>query len=226
MPLPRPTRLLIPVLLLSLGAGCASRQLARTVGAGRGEARVSLGGPFLTNLGPAIPLPNIAVGGRYGIADGWDVDGNFSVLGAAFGTVYVDPAVVAQLYAQEQGPALSASLRANLFLGSSDGFAARVYPEVGLHGELPLGPATVFGGALAWVSFAPPAGKPPVLATPYLGGSWRFGAQRGVSPELWLQLAWVSPWQDSTSVIDWAPGGAGALSGVLGFTVPFGGGAL
>jgi len=174
-----------------------------------------------------LPLPNLSLGGRYGVAEGWDVDGNVSVLGAAFGVLYVDPGVVAQLYQQPQGPALSASVRANLFLGSSDGLAARVYPEVGLHGELPLGSqGALFGGALAWVSFTPPAGKPPLLATPYLGGSWRFGPVRGAAPELWLQLAWASPWQDNTSVVDWAPARMGALAGVLGLSVPFGGGAL
>ena len=136
----RTTRLLLPLSCCSPSGPVVPRASSRAPSVPvSGEARVSLGGPFLTNLGPTIPLPNVSVGGRYGVADGWDVDGNFSVLGAAFGTVYVDPAVVAQLYAQEQGPALSASLRANLFLGSSDGFAARIYPEVGLHGELPLG---------------------------------------------------------------------------------------
>ncbi|HLT29535.1 MAG TPA: hypothetical protein VK013_05805 [Myxococcaceae bacterium] len=217
--------LLLAALALTATTGCASRHLARTVGAGNSEARVSIGGPLFSNLGAPIPLPNVALGGRYGVADGWDVDGNVSLLGAAVGVAYLDPGVVKQLFVQERGAALSASARANLFIGSSEGLAVRVYPEVGLHGELPLGPsAKVFGGGTAWISFTPPEGKSPVMVTPYLGASWRFGEHPRGGPELSLQLGWVSPWMDSSSVVAWEPKGHGAVTALLGLSVPFGGG--
>ena len=217
--------LLLAALTLAATSGCASRHLARTVGAGNGEARVSVGGPLFDNLGAPIPMPNVALGGRYGVADGWDLDGNVSLLAAAVGVAYLDAGVVRQLLVQERGAALSASARANLFLGNSDGLAVRVYPEVGLHGELPLGAsATVFGGGTAWISFTPPEGKSPVMVTPYLGASWRFSEQRRGGPEISLQLGWVSPWMDSSSVVRWQPKGHGAITALLGFSVPLGGG--
>lgn len=213
------------VLASVVSTGCASRHLARTVGAGNGEARVSVGGPLFSNLGTPIPMPNVALGGRYGVADGWDVDGNVSLLAAAVGVAYLDPGVVKQLYVQARGAALSASARANVFVGNSDGLAVRVYPEVGLHGELPLGTAaTLFGGGTAWISLTPPEGKSPVMVTPYLGASWAFGDRSRRRPELSLQLGWVSPWMDSSSVVDWQPKGHGAVTALLGFSVPLGGG--
>ena len=194
------------------------------MGEGNGEVRVSAGGPFFSNIGSTIPIPNVAVGGRYGVADGWDVDGNVSVLAAAMGVAYVDPGVVRQLYATDGGPALSASARANLFVGSSDGLAVKVYPELGLHGELPLGRhANLFAGGTAWVNFTPSIGKSPVMVTPYLGASWRFSPQRLGGPEVSMQLGWVSPWEDSTSVVEWQPMPNGAITAVVALSIPFGG---
>src|SRR5690606_31750640 len=54
--------LLIPLCAL-MATACSSRQLARTMGEGNGEARVSVGGPFFSNIGSTIPIPNVAVGG-------------------------------------------------------------------------------------------------------------------------------------------------------------------
>ena len=209
-----------------LGAGCAGRHLARTVGQGHGEVRAGVGGPLLSNLGPPIPLPNLAVQGRYGLTDWLDVDGGVSVLGLAYGLFVIDAGLVAQLYRQPRGFALSASARGNFFFDLDDGFTPRGYPEVGLHAEqVATDWLVVFGGLDAWFVFSPPPGKPPVLAAPYLGAEVRFGgsAEGGHPHGLSVQAAWISPWQNSTSVIDWEPADLGALSIVLGFTSRFGG---
>jgi len=67
--------------LVLLASGCGMRHLARTVGEGNAKVRASVGGPMFSNLGAAIPLPNVQVGGRYGLTDGFDLDADLSLHG-------------------------------------------------------------------------------------------------------------------------------------------------
>ena len=85
------------LLLLALAPGCMSHHLARTVGERNGELRASFGGPFFSNLGAPIPLPNLAVGGRYGLTDGFDLDGDLSITGLAYGTIGLTVGGVGQI---------------------------------------------------------------------------------------------------------------------------------
>jgi hypothetical protein len=68
------------VIVLSAAAGCAPSHAGRTVGKGILQAEGSIGGPFVTNLGGAVPVPNIPVGARYGVADRIDLSSHVNLL--------------------------------------------------------------------------------------------------------------------------------------------------
>lgn len=62
--------------ILCLGAifcACTATHSVRTVGKGNAALEMSLGGPLITNLGGAIPAPNLFVAGRYGVRDDLDL---------------------------------------------------------------------------------------------------------------------------------------------------------
>jgi hypothetical protein len=61
-------------------SGCAPSHAGRTVGKGILQAEGSVGGPFVTNLGAAVPVPNVPVGARYGITDRVDISSHVNLL--------------------------------------------------------------------------------------------------------------------------------------------------
>lgn len=220
------TRLALALLLLasaSLAPGCAMHHLARTVGEGNGEVRASVGGPFFSNLGAPIPIPNLVVSGRYGLTDGFDLDAGLSVTGLFYGTIGLQLGAVGQLV-RNPDFAMSLAGRGHFLVGVR-GPDLRVYPELGLHLEgLPTRWLVLFGGLTGFAQFDPPNGKPPVFAYPYAGAEILFGGsdQAGHPYGIGAELGWISPWEDSTSVVSWEPG-FGAIVLQLGFRARFGG---
>lgn len=217
---------LAAVVLGAIAPGCAMHHLARTVGEGNGEIRASVGGPFFSNLGGvAIPLPNLVAGGRYGLTEGFDLDGGISVTGLFFGDLGLQVGGVGQLLRERNGLAISLAGRGHFLIGTR-GPDLRFFPELGLHLEgLPAPWLVVSGGLSAFAQFGPPGGKPPVFAYPYAGAEILFGgSDAGGHPYgLGLELGWISPWQDSTSVVSWEPSGYGAIVIALGFRARLGG---
>lgn len=210
--------------LASLVPGCAMHHLARTVGEGNGEVRASAGGPFFSNLGAPIPLPNVVVSGRYGLTDGFDLDGGLSLTGLAYGVVGLQLGAVGQLVRERNGFAMSLAGRGHVLIGTR-GPDLRFFPELGVHLEgVPAPWLVVFGGLSALAQFGPPEGKPPVFAYPYAGAEILFGGsdEAGHPYGIGLELGWISPWEDSTSVVAWEPG-LGAIVAQLGFRARFGG---
>lgn len=61
---------------------CSATYQSRTIGKGNIGAEMNMGGPLLTNLGPALPLPNIYMGGRYGLRDNLDIYGGYNIYAA------------------------------------------------------------------------------------------------------------------------------------------------
>jgi len=209
------TRALVAAALAALtGAGCAARQGARTVGAGNLELNASVGGPIFSNLGAPLPMPLAHLGGRYGLTDGTDLLAGFHATAAAYGVAGVDAGANVQLVRRRRGLAVAASGLVNLLVGTREG-NVRAYPEVGVHADWELAARWrgLFGvDVLAQLD--PPPGKPPVLAAPYVGVEHLWGGGRhGVV----VQLGWISPWADSTSTIDYAPGDRGALALQIGY---------
>ena len=207
----------------SLGIACAPPNLSRTLGAGNYEVRGSLGGPFVTNLGPPIPVPHAHVGARVGVTDWMDVDGNFNLLAAAFSMWAMDVATNFQLYRRPKGLAVASSTRLFILGDLNDAPKARVFPELGLHLG---GPAArwlnLSGGMTSAVQFRAPAGKPPVFVTPFVGTEFLFPARKERQHGLAIHFSWTNPWEDATSVVNYAAG-RGAVGLQLGYRVRFGG---
>jgi hypothetical protein len=204
--------------------GCAMHHLARTVGEGNGELRASAGGPFFSNLGAPVPLPNLVVAGRYGLTDGFDLDGGLSVTGLFYGTIGLQLGAVGQLVREPNGLAISLAGRGHFLIGTR-GPDLRFFPELGVHLEgMPARFLVVFGGLTALAGLGAPSGKPPVFAYPYAGAEVLFGGsdEAGHPYGLAIELGWISPWQDSTSVVSWEPSGYGAIVVQLGFRARIG----
>ena len=202
---------------------CAPPNLSRTLGRGNFELRGSAGGPFFNNLGPAIPVPHVHLGGRVGVNDWMDVDGNLNVLAAAFGVWAMDVATNFQLYRRPRGLAVATSTRLFILGDLNDAPDARALPELGLHLGGPVARwLNLYGGVTSAVQFRAPIGKAPVFTTPFAGAEVllppRAGRQHGIA----VHAGWTNPWEDATTVVAYTPGrGAAALH--LGYRVRFGG---
>jgi hypothetical protein len=59
---------------------CTAVNQTRTIGNGNFGLETSLGGPFMTNLGAPIPIPNLFLGARYGIRNDFDISANLNFL--------------------------------------------------------------------------------------------------------------------------------------------------
>ncbi len=212
------------VALAVASCGCGMRNLARTLGRGRGELRASLGGPILSAPGATFPIPSARVGGRYGVTDWLDVDGDFTLDPSVLGVLAIDAGLVGQIYREPRdGFALSASAHGYFFVDLSDEPAPRAFPELGLHAEYRFGPwLTVFGGVVALAQFDPPLDKPPVFVAPYLGAELWVDPSAPTRHGIALQLAWISPWEDFRSIASWEPTGAGVFVVIIGWRAVFG----
>jgi hypothetical protein len=214
----------IAVALALASTGCGMRNLARTIGRGRGELRATLGGPTLSAPGITFPIPSVRVGGRYGMTDWLDLDGDLTLDPLVLGVLAVDVGVVGQIYREREGGfALSASAHGYFFFDLGDDVTTRVYPELGIHAEYRFGDRfTLFGGVVALAQFDPPLQKPPVFVAPYIGAELWVDPHAPTRQGIALQLAWISPWEDFRSVASWEPAGAGAFVVIIGWRAVYG----
>lgn len=211
-------------------AGCGSLNLARTLGRGNTELGGSLGGPMV-RVGDAVtPLPLMRLSARHGVTDDVDVMGHLSLetvpslaLGGSVG-------FVGQMTRTPAGFALAFSSRLNFLIDLDDLVVPRLFPEFGLHAEMPLSPTfQVFFGAAMLMQLEAPRGRPTLFVSPYLGieasldpirdAQGRATEQSGIA----LQLGWISPGENSTSFVHWFPEGAGAFTLLLSARHRFGG---
>lgn len=214
----------IPLTLVALLlTGCVARNLARTLGEGRGELRATTGGPFLGVTGAPLLIPSIRIGGRYGATDWLDVDGTLALDPLLFGVLALDAGVVGQLVRVPDGFALSVSGHAHLLFDLDDDLTTRAFPEIGLHAEGPLAPwLTLYGGVFGVGSIDPPDGRPPVFLGPYLGVEILFDRNPPVRESMVLQVSWISPWEDLSGLTEWEPAGYGAILFVAGWRMLIG----
>ncbi|MCA9688163.1 MAG: hypothetical protein KC636_01045 [Myxococcales bacterium] len=219
-----------PLLALTLAA-CVPQNLSRTVGRGNGELQVSVGGPFIDDLGVPAPVPHFNVGGRVGATDWLDVGANADLLAFAFGVWSVDVMTNFQLFRKPGSLAVASSLRIYTFGDLNDPPAFTALPEIGLHlgGPVPrVRWLQLYGGALGAFNFAPPPDRPPAFLTPFFGVEFLIPA-RWSKPErkprqhgLALHWSWTNPWDTSPSIIGYRPG-PGAMAIYLGYRLRFGG---
>ncbi|MCB9748887.1 MAG: hypothetical protein H6713_02655 [Myxococcales bacterium] len=221
----RRAALALPLLGALALPACAGHNLSRTVGKGNGEFHSSLGGPFFDSLGPALPTPNVNLGGRYGVTDWMDVDGGFNATALAYSILAFDVAANFQLYRKPQALAVASSVRLYSYGDLDDAPGYRGYPELGLHlGGPVLRWLHLYGGVTSTFQFAPPEGKPPVFLTPFFGTEFLIPPRGETNRQhgLALHLGWTNPWQDATAVVSYQPG-YGGLALYLNYRVRFGG---
>lgn len=206
------------VVASSIGGGCAVRQLARTVGAGRSEFGLLVGGPLQGHAGFPAPVPEHRVRARYGLIDDLDIDGTIVLGPIASATLAFDVGFVAQIV--RTAPfALAASARLHCMYDLDDGFQGAYYPEFGLHLEHRIDRrVALLGGTQTMMQFAPPAERPAVFLAPYAGVEVLLGEHA-----LSLAAAWINPWDDSRSVVRWEPAGLGAIVVTFGWRIQPGG---
>ncbi|NLG17796.1 MAG: hypothetical protein GX556_10735 [Fibrobacter sp.] len=58
---------------------CTAVNNSRTIGKGNTGVELSLGGPLMTNLGVAMPIPNLYLGGRFGVREDLDISGHLNL---------------------------------------------------------------------------------------------------------------------------------------------------
>lgn len=68
-----------PLAFIMLFFSCTAMHQVRTVGKGNVAVEVTIGGPVLTNLGPPLPIPNVFIGGRFGILKDLDIAAHLNV---------------------------------------------------------------------------------------------------------------------------------------------------
>lgn len=205
------------VLVITL-AGCAVRQVARTVGRGRTEVGVIVGGPLQSQLGFAAPIPEHRVHVRGGLTDDLDLDGSVALAPLTSAVLAFDVGFVAQI-ARLRRFAASGSIRLHCVYDLDDGFRGTYYPEIGLHLEQRVERwLAVISGSSLLVQVSPARAHPELFFAPYLGVEFLV-AEHGLS----LALSWINPWQGPGSIVPWEPAGAGAIVVNFGWRIQPGG---
>lgn len=126
--------LLTAVLLLTLGSGCATFSGARPLDPGQTEIGVSMGGPVL-NLGGPLPIPNLVLQGRHGIAKplgrNLDIAYGLNLTGLAFGILQGHVGVNGMLIHQRKAaPALAVTYN-QFFATNAPGLPSKPAGEPG-----------------------------------------------------------------------------------------------
>ncbi|MFW5960740.1 MAG: hypothetical protein ACOCSE_06435, partial [Chitinivibrionales bacterium] len=70
---------IIPVFLILSTLSCTSTLPVRTVGKGNSALEVTGGGPLFSDLGAVIPMPNLLIGYRYGMAKEVDISTHYNL---------------------------------------------------------------------------------------------------------------------------------------------------
>jgi hypothetical protein len=203
------------VLAVGTGGGCAPTHAGRTLGRGVLQLEGNLGGPFIRNLGPSIPVPNLPLGARYGVTHRLDVAAHLNLLPLAMGGfMALDAGVTYGLVKHEgrSGPNLATQLGAALLTDFKEG--ARISPTLDLVGGYTFGWFTPFAGA----EFAVDAWGGRLIGNFFAG----FEADIG-NLTLAASGVWFTPWFDTySSVVDYeSPDQAGAVGCLLGVKYRF-----
>lgn len=199
-------------------AGCAVRQLARTLGRGRTEVGLVVGGPMQSALGFPAPIPEHRVHARGGLSDDLDLEGSLALAPLTSAVLAFDAGFVAQI-ARMPRFAASGSFRLHCIYDLDDGFRGTYYPELALHLEQRLERwFAIIGGSSLLLQASPAQGHPWLFFAPYLGIEVVI-AEHALS----IALSWINPWQSGASIMRWEPGTAGALAIQFGWRIQPGG---
>jgi len=199
---------------LLIGA-CAPTHAGRTLGKGVLQLEGNFGGPFVKNLGPSIPVPNMPVGARYGVTNRMDVAAHLNALPLVMGGfMALDGGVSYGLIRHEgrSGPNLATQLGAALLTDFKQG--ARISPTLDIAGGHTFDWFTPFAGA----EFQVDAWGGRLLGNFFAG----FEADMG-NFTVAASGVYFTPWFDTwSSIVDYvSPNQAGAVGCLLGFKYRF-----
>lgn len=218
-------RWLLPLLYL---AGCSTLSGARPLEPGRHAVGATVGGP-LVPLGAPIPLPNVVVEAKHGIAEiaqrPFELGYGLNVTGLPYGIVQGHIGVGYLLFDQAKArPALSLTKRtffATNAAGASYRYVGRVQgwalDQFELTASWAPGQQLVYTSVSEYLDW----GNPQLLLTPAVGAQLDPGEPGGflVQPE----LRWYAFHRRAAlDNVDWV-GPRGALGISLGFATTFGG---
>jgi hypothetical protein len=178
---------------------CAPSHAGRTLGRGTLQIEGGLGGPFFTNFGGAIPVPNIPLGVRYGVTDRLDVHGHANILPLVIGGfLALDAGVTWAIVRRPGRDGINLATSASLALLTDFDTGARVVPFLDLAGGYTWNWLTAFLGAEVWLDFWGGG----VAANPYVGVE--FDIRRTT---ISLAGVWYNPGLDaSSSAADYVSG--------------------
>ena len=223
---------LLLVLCLVLGAGCATIPSARPLDPGMHEVGVSLGGPVL-NLGggTVIPVPNIVLQGRHGLAAPLnrplDLTYGLNVMGLPFG-ILQGHVGVSWLLIHQNGPAPALSIADKQYF-ATNALGLENKPEATIEGwganhievnfSWKIKRQVIYAGLSQYFDF----GNPRLTLTP------SFGVVLDTSPEtdgglmFHFDFRWYALNQtDTVDAIQWFPRPQGAFGFGGGMSFVFG----
>ena len=159
---------------------CGTMNAARPLDAGHHQVGVTFGGPFTTQLGPPIPVPNIVVEGRSGLdplgALPIDINYGLNVTPLLFGVTGLHTGVSVHPLAQHGArPALSFTERVLLYNNLLDSRKPADTRTVWALNELDATASWALGHHLVYagVSNALDLADPELLVSPFLGTELR-----------------------------------------------------
>lgn len=181
----------------------------------------TFGGPILDAGFATIPLPNLLVQGRHGVANlagrPLDVDYGVNLTAAAFGIAQLHAG--ASWLALDQGgwvPALSITERLYLLDNHLDTSKVAEIRSTHLVNQLELtaswdtNPALLYLGAAEYLDVREPA----LLLTPFVGAEFHLGEHWGLQLEARHYAINTRNVQNSFNWVTWGPGAIGANLGV------------
>jgi hypothetical protein len=224
--------LLLGASALLFTSGCGTMSAAYPLDEGEHRMGVTFGGPFTTTLGPPIPVPNLIVERRSGLAPvqemPLDVNYGINLTSIAFGQAGVHTGASLHLFKGEGWiPSMSLTERIHVY---SNHFDTTKPAETRLPWGLneadftlswALGNHFVYGGASNVVDFA----DPELLVSPFAGVEfYPNGKSLGIqlearlhganfSPDIW-DVTWLNVGEEPgwgmlavTAGVSWTPGG-------------------
>jgi len=181
-----------------------------------------VGGPLVAAFGTYVPIPNAAVGARYGVSGDWDLDANVYLLPLAYHLIGFDVGMawypvdtdVATLVLEPRAFAL-------ISFKEDVNDRIRLYPAISATYSTEHDGRRLYAGID--VAVIPRASRYDperafAVVTPLVGCRWELG--RGY--RLLTELKWLGVNIESNATVDYVnPGGLGGLAPAFGLEVPW-----
>jgi hypothetical protein len=217
-----------PWLLALLGAGCATMNTARPLSPGQHAVGLTVGGG-LVRLGPPIPLPNVVLEGRHGVAQfgerAMDVGWGLNATAIPFGIAQIHGSA-GLLLAPQRGAVPAVSVANRLWLASNVfGLGTHEDPKLQFWGadQVEVTASWLAKDQLPYVALAQyiDFGNPTLTLTPAVGCVFDFRDPGGFV--LQTEARWFGLGvPDQAVTVDWVPGVTGVIGVSVGVSRTFG----